>query len=165
MDSSNSDRELVAKIGHSDAPEAGSRRMPGFSAINAAGDADGGRTTVAPSVTVANGLENARHQSGMPHPFFFRICRGTSAKRARVAVSRMLDAKLHGSLTREAAAAAAAATISCPCRVPCDLGLVSCVLFRVFGCLCLLQRVLTTSCCCGGTVIKDTVAVAKTSDS
>ena len=49
MDSSNSDRELVAKIRHDDAPEAGSRRMPGFSAINAAGDADGRRKTVRPA--------------------------------------------------------------------------------------------------------------------
>ena len=92
MDSSNSDREFVAKIGYTDAPEAGSGRMPGFSAINAAGDADGRRTTVAPSATVAPGLENARQQSGMPH-LFFRICRSTSAKRARVATSRMPDAK------------------------------------------------------------------------
>ena len=83
MDSSNSDREFVAKIGYTDAPEAGSGRMPGFSAINAAGDADGRRTTVAPSATVAPGLENARQQSGMPH-LFFRICRSTSAKRALI---------------------------------------------------------------------------------
>ena len=49
MDSSTGDRELVAKIRHDDAPEAGSRRMPGFSAINAAGDADGRRKTVSPA--------------------------------------------------------------------------------------------------------------------
>ena len=88
MDSSNSDRELVAKMGPTDAPEAGSRRMPGFSAINAAGDADGRRTTVAPSVTVACSA------AARAIRLFFRMCRSTSAKRARVAASRMPDAKL-----------------------------------------------------------------------
>ena len=113
--------------------------MPSFSAINAAGDEDGRRTTaVAPSVTVACSAAVRALR------LVFRTCRSTIAKRARVAVSRMPDAKLtedtvalHGNLTREAAAAAAAAaaTVSCPCRMPCGLASVSCVMFRVFGCL------------------------------
>ena len=60
--------------------------MPVFSAINAAGDADGRRETVALSVTVA--CSAAARALGP----ILRISRSTSAKRARVAASRMPDA-------------------------------------------------------------------------
>ena len=74
MDSSNSDRELVAKMGPTDAPEAGSRRMPGFSAINAAGDADGRRKTVSPA-------NKGLFRRNKPSSLFFGTTRTTKIKK------------------------------------------------------------------------------------
>lgn len=70
-DSSGSGCELVAHIRNPNAPEPGSGRVPGVSAINAAEDADGQRTSIAAdwaSITVAPGPTNDRQQSGKPHP-------------------------------------------------------------------------------------------------
>ena len=149
MDSSNSDRELVAMIGHTDAPEAGSRRVPGFSAINAAGDADGRWTTVAPSVTVAcsAAARALRFFSG------YAAARAQNAL-ARVAASRTPDAKFIEDTVPVARQSNERSSSSCShglMSVPCAVwpGHVSCIVFRVFGCLCLWPLVLPAAAVAG----------------